>query len=126
MKISKARQERILSSIGLKLGDNTISYEESQFNKYISREYLNSERRQSDDIYRMFELTLLHRDSGLRIVYTTTESYYGDSVEYKVIDMFILSLTQKRLELTDVDFIKKVFLTTSEVIPFAEVDRLSG
>ena len=123
MKISKAKQDQILSTIGFTIRPDAISYEEGQFRKYISREYLNSERRQTDEIYRMFELTLLHMDSGLRIVYTTTESYFGDSVEYKVIDMFIITLTQKRLEIADVDFIKEVFFTTSGVIPFTGVDR---
>ncbi len=123
MKISKARQDQILSSIGLKLEPDNIAYEESQFMKYISKEYLTSERKQTDEIYRMFELNLLHRDSGLRIVYTSTESYFGDHVEYKVIDLFIISATQKRLELADVDFTKRAFLTSDGVIPFAEVDR---
>lgn len=124
MKISKAKQGQILSSIGLILRGNIISYEESQFKKYISQEYMNSERKKSDEIYRMFEITLLHSDSGLRIVYTTTESYYGDSVEYKLIDIFITTLTQERLEIVDVDFSKKVFFTSNEIIPFDEADRL--
>ncbi len=123
MKISKAKQDHILSSIGLLVELNSISYEESQFKKYISREYSHSERRQTDEIYRMFELTLLHIDSGLRIVYTTTESYFGDSVEHKVIDLFIVTPTQKRLEIEDVDFTKRVLFTSSGMIPFAGVDR---
>lgn len=124
MKISKAKQDQILSAIGLTLRGNIISYEASQFKKYISLDYMNSQRKQSDEIYRMFEITLLHNDSGLRMVYTTTESYFGDSVEYKLIDIFIITLSQKRLEIVDVDFSKEVFFTSTEIIPFAEVDRL--
>lgn len=124
MKISKEKQDQILSAIGLQISLNSISYDESKFKKYISREYLNSERFQSDEIYRMFEMTLLHHDSGLRIVYTTTESYYGDRVEYKVIDMFIITRSQKRMEIVDADFNEKIFHTANEIIPFTEVDRL--
>lgn len=124
MKISKAKQGQILSAIGLKLRGNIISYEESQFKKYISLEYSNSVRKQSDEIYRMFEITLLHNDSGLRIVYTTTESYYGDSVEYNLTDLFIITRTQ-RMDVVDVDFSKRLFFTANEIIPFSEVDKLA-
>ena len=125
MKISKAKQNQILSTIGLIIRLNTISYEDSQFKKYISIEYLNSQRKQSDEIYRMFEITLLHIHSGLRLVYTTTESYYGDSVDYKLIDIFIITLLKKRLEIKDVDFGKEVFFTTNGMMPFAEIDRIN-
>lgn len=125
MNINKAKQGQILSAIGLLIERSNISYVESHFEKYISSEYMNSERKKSDEIYRMFESTLLHKDSGLRTVYTTTESYYGDSVEYNLIDIFIITLTQKRLEIVDVDFSKKVFFTPNEIIPFAEVDVLT-
>lgn len=124
MKLSELRQSQILSAIGLTLSHDTISYEDRHFKKYVSREYLNSERRQSDEIYRMFEPTLLHVESGLRLVYTTTEGYYGDSVEYRLINIFIVTLTNKHLDVEDVDFNKKVFLTSTGIIPFAEVDRL--
>ncbi len=124
MKISKEKQEQILSTIGLQLSLHSISYNESQFKKYISREYSNSKRKQSDEIYRMFEITLLHTDSGLRMVYTTTESYYGDSDEYKLISLFIITRSQKQIEIMNVDFNKKLFFTTNEIIPFAEVDAL--
>lgn len=124
MKISKLKQDQILSAIGLRLDLNNISYDESQFKKYISQEYKNSERFQSDEIYRMFEINLLHKASGLRIVYTTTESYYGDSDEYKVIAMFIITRSHKQLDIMDADFNEKVFITTTGVMPFAEVDGL--
>ena len=124
MKISKEKQDQILSTIGLHISLHDISYDESRFKKYISREYSNSKRKQSDEIYRMFEITLLHTDSGLRMVYTTTESYYGDSDEYKLISLFIITRSQKQIEIMDVDFNKKLFFTTNEIIPFAEVDAL--
>lgn len=125
MKINKTKQEQILSHIGLQIENGILSYEKGHFSKYISTEYMNSERKQTDEIYRMSEYTLLHSESGLRIVYTETEGYYGDTVEYKVIDIFIITQEQNRLDVVDVDFNKKVFITPSEIIPFAKVDALT-
>ena len=122
MKISEANQLRILSTIGLTLGSNIIHYPEGEFKQYISTEYKNSERFKSDEIYRMFEINLLHIHSGLRIVYTTAESYYGDSVEYKLIRMFIITQDQKQLDIEDVDFSEAVFVTAAGIIAFSEVD----
>ena len=123
MEISQSKQEQILSAIGLNLARDAIAYSKRKFKKYISTEYRNSERYKSDEIYRMFEISLLHKDSGLRVVYTTSESYFGDSDEYKLIDMFIITLSEKRLEIVDVDFSKELFITSNEIIPFAEVDK---
>jgi hypothetical protein len=123
IKISKLKQDQILASIGLQLEANILSYEANHFTKYVSIEYLNSDRKQSDEIYRMDERTLLHLRSGLRLAYTITESYFGDSVEYKLIDIFIITPTQKHQEIVDVDFSKEVFYTPGEIVAFAEVDK---
>ena len=123
MEISQSKQDEILAAIGLSFGQNTISYKKRQFKKYVSTEYRNSERYESDKIYRMFEITLLHKRSGLRVVYTTTESYWGDSDEYKLMNMFIITSSEKRLLIVDVDFSKEVFITSDEIIPFAEVNK---
>lgn len=129
MKVSKTKQDKILSVIGLKRhmvwpAPTYVVYDESKFKSYVSSEYRDSERKQSDEFYRMFEITLLHKDSGLRIGYTTTESYDGETVEYKLIDIFIITLKKERLEIVDVDFKKEVFFTTNNLITFAEINRL--
>lgn len=124
MKISAANQSRILSDIELVLSSNIIHYPEGQFKQYISTEYKNSDRYQTDGTYRMFEINLLHIHSGLRIVYTTAESYYGDSVEYKLIRMFIITRDQKQLDIEDVDFSGEVFVTADGIIAFSEVDAV--
>ena len=123
MEISQSKQDEILAAIGLSFGQNTISYKKRQFKKYVSTEYRNSERYESDKSYRMFEITLLHKRSGLRVVYTTSESYWGDSDEYKLMNMFIITSSEKRLLIVDVDFSKEVFITSDKIIPFAEVNK---
>ncbi len=114
---------QILSTLGLTVGPDVLYYSSEAFTKYVSTEYLNSERHESDEIYRMFELTLLHHATGLRIVYTTTESYFGDSVEYKVIGLYITTLSKMKLSVLDIDFEKAEFNTSTGKVAFGEVDK---
>lgn len=125
MKVNPERLPEILSGIGVLVGKNFMQYPDSDFTKYVSHEYLNSKRHEDDEIYRMFEPTLVHHATGLRIVYTTTESYFGDSVEYRIIDMFVLTLEGKKLDVVDVDFESEEFLTTSGNMPFVYVNKVA-
>ena len=84
-------------------------------------EYLQSERKEQDEIYRMSERVLLHKASGLRLTYLTTESYYGDEYRYRLRDIFIISNRNKRIPVTGVDFSSSQFVTPDGVIPFGEV-----
>jgi hypothetical protein len=129
MEISQTTQDTILSSIGLKRRMVSPALEivygsTSMFSSYVTTEYRESERRQTDEFYRMSEFNLLHNASGLRLCYLSTESYYGETVDYRLKDIFILTLTKERLTVADVDFINEVFYTTNEQIPFARVDKL--
>lgn len=123
MDIPHHRLAQILSTLGLTVGPDVINYHSDAFTKYVSTEYLNSERHESDEVYRMFELTLLHNATGLRIVYTTSESYFGDSVEYKVIGLYITTAQQQTRSVLDVDFEKEEFITSTGRVEFAEVDK---
>src|SRR5687768_13554242 len=113
----------ILSSIGLKssmvLLPNMFSvYDERKFTRYVTSEYKNSERRDSDEIYRMFEFNLLHIKSGLRLNLTSSESYDGETVTYTVVELFIITSDNKKLEVNDVDFQKQLFYAEGLEIPF--------
>ncbi|MCJ7758627.1 MAG: hypothetical protein MUP24_10815, partial [Gillisia sp.] len=72
----------------------------------------------------MFEFNLLHIDSGLRLTLTTRESYDGETVEYKIIRMFIITSSNKELEVIDANFENRIFYTTDLEIPFAETNKL--
>ena len=129
MEISQTTQDKILSSIGLKRRMVSPALEivygsTSMFSSYVTTEYRESERRQTDEFYRMSEFNLLHNASGLRLCYLSTESYDGETADYILKDIFILTLTKERLTVADVDFKNEVFYTTNEQIPFARVDRL--
>lgn len=123
MQITPENLGKVLSAIGLKFLPDQIDYPAGDFTKYVATEYKNSERYQTDEVYRMFELTLLHHATGMRIVYTTHESYYGDSVEYKIIFLYIIRSDNKRLDVLDVDFDKQAFLTNSGTVTFQEVSK---
>jgi hypothetical protein len=123
MDIPHPRLAQILSTLGLTVGPDVLNYSSEAFTKYVSTEYLNSERHETDEVYRMFELTLLHHATGLRIVYTTTESYFGDSVEYKVIGLYITTALKQTLSVLDVDFEKEEFITPTGRVEFSAVDK---
>ena len=98
-------------------------YDESKFKYYVTSEYKESQRKETDEIYRMFECNLLHIDSGLRLTLTTSESYDGETVKYKVIEMFIITSFNEKLEVIDADFENRIFYTSRINIPFAETNK---
>ena len=125
------KQDQILSKIGLKrlmVWRPPIEsvYDRNKFINYVTSEYKESQRKETDEIYSMFELNLLHNDSGLRLTLTTHESYDGETVEYKVIRMFVLTASKNELEVIDADFDSKNFYTKDLVIPFDETNKLIG
>lgn len=127
MKTDLNKQDQILSTIGLKrvmVWQPHIAsvYDQSKFKKYVTSEYKGSQRNETDEIYRM-EFNLLHIDSGLRFTLTTRESYDGETVEYKIIRMFIKTSSNNELEVIDANFETKKFFTTDLEIPFADTNR---
>ena len=129
MKADLNKQDKILSTIGLKRlmvwQPPIVSvYDKSKFKNYVTTEYKESQRKETDEIYRMSEINILHIDSGLRLTLTTSESYDGETVEYKVIRMFIITSFNKELEVMDANFENEIFYTTDLEIPFAETNKL--
>ena len=126
MKPDESKQDQILFKIGLKRlmvwrCNTGAVYNETKFKKYITSEYKESERRETDEVYRMFEFNLLHIASGLRLTLTTTESYDGNIVEYKVIRMFIITSLGKELDVLDANFENKIFYTADSEVSFSEI-----
>ncbi len=129
MKAELEKQDQILSTIGLKrlmVWQSSVPsiYDETKFKNYISSEYKESQRSITDEFYRMFEFNLLHIETGLRVTLTTSESYDGETVEYKVIGMFILSSSNSKLEVIDADFERRIFFTSDLEIPFVETGKV--
>ena len=75
----EAKQDEILSSIGLKRHmvwreDGNSIYDKNRFRQYDTNEYRNPKRRESDDFYGIFEFNLMHIATGIRTRYSTSES----------------------------------------------------
>lgn len=98
-------------------------YDETKFKNYVTPEYRESQRKDDDEFYRMFEVTLLHLETGLRITLSTSESYDGETVEYKLMNIFIITLDKEQLDLLDADFEKREFFTADKSIPFTKVSK---
>ncbi len=126
METSKTKYNEILSIIGLKRhmvsqAPNFYAYDSRQFRQYVPNDYRGSEREEADEIYRMSEFVLLHKILGLRICYLTSESYDGETMDYNLKDIFIITKTGKRLKVLDIDFDKELFITTDNPISFEDV-----
>lgn len=117
---------KLLHAIGLKplmewREDGPPIYDAEAFHQYVDPAYRNSALRESDDVYRMFEVQLLHKESGVRVRMTTSEGYYGDRVDYKVIDVFIIKKSGERNEVVGIDPEKRLVITEGGAIPYASV-----
>ncbi|MBP6234872.1 MAG: hypothetical protein KA270_00980 [Saprospiraceae bacterium] len=110
---------KILNKVGIS-PIMTVLPSSTDFEHYVSHEYSNSIRKETDEAYRMFEWTLLHLSSGLRLTVTSHEDYF-DNVTYKVISLYIILTNNENISILDVDFENKIFITASGEIPFKEV-----
>jgi len=117
----------ILSKIKLKeemiWKPGKVIFDKGIFQIYVSEEYKHSSRKDTDEVYRMSEIVALHKISGLRLVYVTTEDYYGDTVTYKLNDLFIITVQQKQLNPTDMNTTKNYFITPEGQISFSTVKK---
>ena len=115
-----------LAAIGLKplmvwREDGPPIYDEGAFIQYVDPAYRISALRESDEVYRMFEVNLLHKESGIRVRMTTSEGYFGDRVDYKVIDVFVMLKRGGRCDVIGLDPLKKLVITTGRPVPYSSV-----
>ncbi|MDZ7650564.1 MAG: hypothetical protein U5K54_27375 [Cytophagales bacterium] len=74
-----------------------------------------------DEIYRIGEKVLLHKPSGLRMEYVTSESYFGDEYTYRLRSIFIITRHGEKLQVAEADFSREIFTTPKGMISFSEV-----
>jgi hypothetical protein len=117
MNPQQENQDKILIHLCLRT-EMTKLPSSSKFIRYVTDEYRNSARKETDEAYDMFEINLLHRPSGIRLTLTSREDYFGNVI-YKVIRLFIITSSKNELELIDVDFDNKIFHTPEGEIPFS-------
>lgn len=98
-------------------------FNKTHFIQYVSKEYLqNTELREMDEVYRISEQIILHKETGLRFRYSTHENFNGDEVEYKFIEMFVLNNYNQQLGLIEVNLDSKFIITKEGQYSF---DKLS-
>lgn len=118
MKILNPAHQEILNQINL-FHLSSIDYDE--FVGYTPFAYRNSDTEAMDEIYRMHEHALLHKRTGLRMSYLSTESYDGQTVEYTVIDCFVITHHNQKCSVKKIDLEKQTFETTAGILPFHTV-----
>lgn len=109
--------DKILKHLGLRT-EMTILPSSESFTRYVTEEYQNSSRKETDEVYGMSELNLIHNPTGIRLTLTSREDYSGDVI-YKVIHIFIITQSNNELEVLDADFDNKIFQTPDGDIPFS-------
>jgi hypothetical protein len=119
---------KILNKIGLKENitckePNFYFWDEKDFSRYSESDYLNSETREVDEVYRMSEFILLHKSSGIRMRVIYSESYYGDELDYTICNLFVISKGNKRCEVFDVNFDKELISTEIGDISFKSTSK---
>lgn len=108
--------DKILKHLGL-TKEMTILPSSDSFTRYTTEEYRNSTRKETDEVYSMSELNLIHNPSGIHLTLTSREDYFGHVI-YKVIRIFIITVSNKEIEVLDADFDTKIFQTPDGDIPF--------
>jgi hypothetical protein len=120
MSLLNDNQLKILNLIGIP-SEMTELPKSNKFVRYVSKEYQNSSRKETDEVYNMFEITLLHKPSGIRLTLTSREDYFGDII-YKVVNLFVITTTKAEFDLIDVDFENRIIQTRDLRIPFEMID----
>ena len=126
METNPDKLDKILSAIGLNPFPGwqaSNNYDNNKFNRYVTSNYLTSKRKEIDEVYGYFEFNLLHIESGLRLTFLTRASDDRETVQYKVAQLFVLTLADERFEINDADFEKRLFYTMDKTIPFAEINK---
>ncbi len=96
-------------------------FKRDDFHTYVPGDYPDSQRESMDEVYRMGEIVLLHKTTGLRLEYLTTESYYGDEVRYRFRSIFIVTKSGEKRDVLDVDFESEQIATPEGLVPFSNL-----
>lgn len=96
-------------------------WNENEFTQYTEREYLKSKTKEVDEVYNMSEFILLHNNTGIRFRVIYSESYYGDILDYKLIQVFVIFKNGKKSILKSLDLKNQSFSTHSGTYDFNSI-----
>ncbi len=92
------------------------------FRTYTRPGYSGSPEQETDEIYRMYEITMLHLGSGIRVGCLVEEDYNGENVEYVVMSNFhIITSDGRNLSAMNVDLDTEEVITASGKIRFKDI-----
>ena len=96
-------------------------WDEDVFSKYTEWEYLKSKTKEVDEVYNMSEFILLHNNTGIRFRVIYSESYYGDILDYKFIQVFVIFKNGKKSIVKSLDLRNQSFSTFSGTYDFNSI-----
>jgi len=118
--------EKVLKQIGLK-SEITCKepdfhfWDEKEYFKYTEREYLNSPTKEVDEVYRMSEFILLQKRTGIRLRVIYSENYYGDELDYKIIQVFVILNDGEINNVLELNVENKTITTDEGIINFKSI-----
>ena len=118
--------EKVLKQIGLK-SEITCNepdfyfWDEKEYFKYTEREYLNSPTKEVDEVYRMSEFILLHKKTGIRLRVIYSENYFGDELDYRIIEVFVILNDGKKNNVVELNVENKTITTDKGIINFKSI-----
>jgi hypothetical protein len=120
------KSEEILNQFGLKSEitckePNMYFWDEKEYLKYTEREYLNSKTKEVDEVYRMSEFILLNYKTGIRFRVIYSENYFGDELDYKIIEVFVLLNDGTYKSVLELNLDKQTIKTEDGVVDFSSI-----
>ena len=118
--------EKILNQFGLKSEitckePNMNFWDEKEYLKYTEREYLNSKTKEVDEVYRMSEFILLNYKTGIRFRVIYSENYFGDELDYKIIEVFVLLIEGTYKSILELNLDKQTIKTEDGLVDFSSI-----
>ena len=118
--------EEILSQFGLQSEitckePNMYFWNEKEYLKYTEREYLNSKTKEVDEVYRMSEFILLNYKSGVRFRVIYSENYFGDELDYKIIEVFVILTDGVYKNVLELNLDERTIKTEDGLVDFSSV-----
>ena len=118
--------EKILNQFGLKSEitckePNMNFWDDKEYLKYTEREYLNSKTKEVDEVYRMSEFILLNYKTGIRFRVIYSENYFGDELDYKIIEVFVLLIDGTYKSVLELNLDKQTIKTEDGLVDFNSI-----
>ncbi|MGI8597766.1 MAG: hypothetical protein ACR2KB_00795 [Chitinophagaceae bacterium] len=98
-------------------------FNESRFLVYHPKTPKSEIEKELDEIYQFSDRIVLHRETGLRVHYSEHESYFGDTITYKVYYLFVIDVNGNRKNIVDVNLPGGFFLMEDGPLFFSDVNK---